>query len=84
MVPVYSFESGLPGDSQQTITTLGGGLELRKPDKHLEGGVSGQAAARDPEVVSHYMELLDEWCSKIRTYLDDRYIASPSDVGLRQ
>lgn len=63
--------------SQQTILNLGGGLELRKPDTphaYHGGGLpsKGKAAARDPEVVSHYVELLEEWCSKIRVYLDDR------------
>lgn len=83
---------------QQTITNLGGGLELRKPDGHheVQGGrklSGGMAAARDPEVVSHYVELLEEWCSKIRVYLDDRciqqrtkyqktiFFAMPDDVG---
>lgn len=78
---VHEFMVGLDGfvdNLQQTITNLGGGLELRKPDAHHEGqdGSSGgsygaKAAARDPEVVSHYVELLEEWCSKIRLYLDD-------------
>lgn len=64
---------------QQTITNLGGGLELRKPDRRYDGSdervaaVSGKAAARDPEIVSHYVELLEEWCTKIRSYLDDRW-----------
>lgn len=67
---------------QQTITNLGGGLELRKPDGHHEGqegggrASRGAAAAKDPEVVSHYVELLEEWCSKIRVYLKERYQVS--------
>lgn len=93
---VHEFMVGLDGfvdNLQQTITNLGGGLELRKPDAHHEGreggvgsgggggggegGSSGaKAAARDPEVVSHYVELLEEWCSKIRLYLDDSDRAS--------
>lgn len=89
---VHEFMVGLDGfvdNLQQTITNLGGGLELRKPDAHhesQEGGVGGgggggatsgaKAAARDPEVVSHYVELLEEWCSKIRLYLDDSDRAS--------
>lgn len=89
---VHEFMVGLDGfvdNLQQTITNLGGGLELRKPDAHhkgQEGGAGGGvggggspgaiAAARDPEVVSHYVELLEEWCSKIRLYLDDSDRAS--------
>lgn len=83
---VHEFMVGLDGfvdNLQQTITNLGGGLELRKPDAHhegQEGGVGGssgaKAAARDPEIVSHYVELLEEWCSKIRLYLDDSDRAS--------
>lgn len=84
---VHEFMVGLDGfvdNLQQTIVNLGGGLELRKPDAHHEGGAGdggagsfgAKAAARDPEVVSHYVELLEEWCSKIRMYLDDSDRAS--------
>lgn len=56
---------------QQTITNLGVGLELRKP----EGCYADQGCkvvARDPQAVAHFVGLLEEWCSKIRHYLDDR------------
>ncbi|CAM9783398.1 unnamed protein product, partial [Ectocarpus sp. 6 AP-2014] len=89
---VHEFMVGLDGfvdNLQQTITNLGGGLELRKPDALHQGetgGVSGggagaKAAARDPEVVSHYVELLEEWCSKIRLCLDDSDRASSEKVN---
>ncbi|CAM9240450.1 unnamed protein product, partial [Hapterophycus canaliculatus] len=40
------------------------------------GSFGSKSVARDPEVVSHYVELLEEWCSKIRMYLDDSDRAS--------
>ncbi|CAM9238946.1 unnamed protein product, partial [Discosporangium mesarthrocarpum] len=72
---VHEFMVGLDvfvSNLQETITNLGGGLELRKPDRQYElSSVLGGGVASTPEVVSHYMGLLEEWCSKITAYLDD-------------
>jgi len=53
----------------ENLKSLNSGLELRKPDAFHES--LGPAASCDPPTVSHYMELLEEWCVKIDNYLDD-------------
>ena len=54
----------------ESLKSLSGGLELRKPDpKHDD--VPMLVAASNPAIVAHFTELLDEWCTRIETYLDD-------------
>jgi hypothetical protein len=60
-----SFTKGL----QESIRSISGGLELKKPDERLE--LLGIAAASDPVLVTHALNLLQEWCVKIEQYLDD-------------
>ena len=56
-------------DLEENLKSLNSGLELRKPEAYFE--TMGNAAALDPAAVSHYMELLEEWCTRIDNYLDD-------------
>ena len=53
----------------ENLKSLNSGLELRKPEDSHEG--MGSAAANDARVVAAYMELLEEWCTRIDRYLDD-------------
>lgn len=54
---------------QESIRSISGGLELRKPDEKLES--LGANAANDPVIVTQALNLLQEWCIKIERYLDD-------------
>lgn len=54
---------------QESIRSISGGLELKKPDERIEN--LGAGAASDPTLVVHAMNLLQEWCVKIEKYLDD-------------
>eukprot|EP01031_Cornospumella_fuschlensis_P032539 gene32539-39341_t len=54
---------------QDSIRSISGGLELRRPDERIES--LGSAAASDPTLVSQSLNLLQEWCIKIERYLDD-------------
>jgi len=65
MVGVDNFVHNL----EENLKSLNSGLELRKPDPYFES--MGNAAALEPSAVSHYMELLEEWCNRIDNYLDD-------------
>lgn len=60
-----SFTKGL----QESIRSISGGLELKKPDERVEA--LGSAAAADPSLVVHSLNLLQEWCIRIERYLDD-------------
>lgn len=60
-----SFSKGL----QESIRSLTGGLELRKPDDRVEA--MGAAAQGDTAVVVHCVNLLQEWCSGIEQYLEE-------------
>ncbi len=54
---------------QESIRSITGGLELRKPDERVES--MGMQAASDPTLVMNSLNLLQEWCNKIEKYLDD-------------
>ncbi len=54
---------------QESIRSITGGLELRKPDERVE--TLGLQAASDPTLVMNSLNLLQEWCNKIEKYLDD-------------
>ncbi len=62
---IESFTKGL----QESIRSISGGLELKKPDDRVDA--LGSAAAADPSLVVHCLNLLQEWCLKIERYLDD-------------
>jgi dynein heavy chain len=54
------------GDLQEMLSSMSGGLELRKPETVYDG--FGKPA--DSKLVSEYQELLDEWCKTIEEYLN--------------
>jgi dynein heavy chain len=60
-----TFTKGL----QESIRSISGGLELKKPDERVE--TLGSTAAADPSLVVHSLNLLQEWCIRIEKYLDD-------------
>lgn len=60
-----SFCKGL----QESIRSLSGGLELRKPDERIE--LLGNAASNDPVLVTSCINLLQDWCRNIEHYLED-------------
>jgi hypothetical protein len=62
---IDSFTKGL----QESIRSISGGLELKKPDERVES--MGASAAADPSLVVHCLNLLQEWCIRIEKYLDD-------------
>jgi dynein heavy chain len=62
---IDNFTKGL----QESIRSISGGLELRRPDERVE--MLGSNAAADPSLVAHSLNLLQEWCIKIEKYLDD-------------
>ena len=53
----------------ENLKSLNSGLELRKPEQSHEA--MGVSAAAEAGVVGAYMELLEEWCTRIDRYLDD-------------
>jgi dynein heavy chain, axonemal len=54
---------------QESIRSISGGLDLKKPDERVEE--LGSAAASDPKLVVNSLNLLQKWCDKIEKYLDD-------------
>lgn len=54
---------------QESIRSISGGLDLKKPDERVEE--LGSAAASDPTLVVGSLNLLQKWCDKIEKYLDD-------------
>jgi dynein heavy chain len=62
---IDNFTKGL----QESIRSISGGLELKKPDEKLES--LGANAANDPVLVTQALNLLQEWCIRIERYLDD-------------
>jgi dynein heavy chain len=54
---------------QESIRSISGGLDLKKPDERVEE--LGSAAAADPTLVVSCLNLLQKWCDKIEKYLDD-------------
>ena len=69
------FSKGL----EDSIRNLTGGIELKKPDERVE--TLGHAAANDPELVIRSLNLLDDWCRSIETYLDDSSRAESMESG---
>jgi len=65
LTSIESFTKGL----QESIRSISGGLELKKPDERVES--LGAGAAGDPSLVVHCLNLLQEWCIRIEKYLDD-------------
>lgn len=65
MQSIDSFTRGL----QESIRSISGGLDLKKPDERVEE--LGSAAASDPTLVVDSLNLLQKWCDKIEKYLDD-------------
>ena len=57
----------------ESLRTLKSGLELRKPDSRYDlDSVSLRAdAAPSPELMVHFVELLEEWCRQTEGYLDE-------------
>lgn len=62
---IDTFTKGL----QESIRSISGGLELKKPDPKVEE--LGSAAASDPALVVNSLNLLQDWCNRIEKYLDD-------------
>lgn len=65
MQSIDSFTRGL----QESIRSISGGLDLKKPNERVEE--LGSAAASDPTLVVDSLNLLQKWCDKIEKYLDD-------------
>lgn len=65
MQSIDIFSRGL----QESIRSISGGLDLKKPDERVEE--LGSAAASDPTLVVGSLNLLQKWCDKIEKYLDD-------------
>ncbi|KAH8068253.1 dynein light chain binding protein [Aureococcus anophagefferens] len=61
---------GFVRNVQENIKSLGGGLELQQPNPDV-ADVDAVTAAADPAIVTHYIELLEEWCASIEVYLGD-------------
>ena len=62
-------------DIKETLKSLVGGVELRRPEKKFDVDThpQGREGIRDdPEAVRHYEELLLEWCETIEEYLDEK------------
>ncbi|CDI82587.1 hypothetical protein EAH_00029220 [Eimeria acervulina] len=57
----------------EAIDSLAHGIQLRRPDPRFslaEMRRDYTAAAKDPDVVEHFEELLDDWCRQIEKYLE--------------
>ena len=65
LTSVDNFTKGL----QESIRSITGGLELKKPDERVES--QGASVAGDPALVTDSLNLLQQWCTKIELYLDD-------------
>lgn len=65
LVGIDSFCKGL----QESIRSLSGGLELRKPDDRIE--ILGASAVGDIGLVTGCVNLLQDWCRNIEYYLED-------------
>jgi len=58
----------------EAMHSLSGGVELKKPDRRFEVDARVQGfskAAQEPELVSHYESLLEDWCKQIEEYLEE-------------
>ena len=65
LLSIDSFCKGL----QESIRSLSGGLELRKPDNRIEQLSSPTAA--DVALITNCINLLQDWCRNIEHYLED-------------
>jgi dynein heavy chain len=65
VMSIEGFSKGL----QDSIRSLSGGLDLRKPDEMIEN--LGMAALGDPNLITNAINLLQEWCRNIEHYLND-------------
>lgn len=65
LMSLDTFSRGL----QDSIRSLSGGLELKKPDERVE--TLGNAAVSDAQLIIKSLNLLQEWCINIEKYLDD-------------
>jgi len=63
---------------RESIKSLYGGLELRKPDQQF---CSSQKPKEDQETVNHFEILLEEWCDQIESYLETTDADSAFDSG---
>ena len=60
-------------DIGETLKSLVGGVELRKPDKKYDVDARGKDAIKeDPEAIRHYEEILSDWCTTIEEYLEEK------------
>ncbi|KAL8430801.1 hypothetical protein ACSSS7_005705 [Eimeria intestinalis] len=58
---------------REAVDSLSRGVQLRRPDPRFslaEINTDYTAAARNPEIVAHFEELLEEWCRQIEKYLE--------------
>lgn len=65
MQSIDMFTKGL----QESIRSISGGIDLKKPDERVEE--LGSGAANNPTLVMNSLNLLQDWCTKIEKYLDD-------------
>ena len=63
----------------ESIRNLTGGIELKRPDERVE--TLGHSAANDPDLVIRSLNLLDDWCRAIESYLDDSSRAESMESG---
>ncbi|CDJ50939.1 Dynein heavy chain family, related [Eimeria brunetti] len=72
----------------EAIDSLAHGIQLRRPDARFalaDIKKDYTLAARDPDVVEHFEELLDDWCRQIEKYLETSLEkgATQADTGPR-
>eukprot|EP00741_Cyanophora_paradoxa_P017811 tig00021017_g17202.t1 len=70
----------------EAVTSLQGGIELRKPDKKYDVENKQAAfnrAASDPELVGHFEMVLEDWCRQVERVLaeSEQTRKEPEDVG---
>ena len=72
-------------DMQEGLRSLVGGLELRKPEpKHVAAlYTSADRSFRvdDPAIIQQFEKLLDDWCTKIESYLVEAAEAGESAMS---
>ena len=67
MISLDSLVSNL----QESSKSLASGLDLMTPDSTLEAQASAPEAAGDPAVIAYFANLLEDWCLKMESFLDD-------------
>eukprot|EP00217_Crustomastix_stigmatica_P013603 CAMPEP_0183798542 /NCGR_PEP_ID=MMETSP0803_2-20130417/19119_1 /TAXON_ID=195967 /ORGANISM="Crustomastix stigmata, Strain CCMP3273" /LENGTH=4519 /DNA_ID=CAMNT_0026043227 /DNA_START=42 /DNA_END=13598 /DNA_ORIENTATION=- len=75
-------------DLNKAVSSLHGGVELRKPDKHYVDTIELRQqmfnkAASDPEIAKHFEEVLADWCTQVEKLLEEGESNrnEPEDVG---